>query len=487
MVNATPLKRYSAISLTAAFLVLSAEHAAGQTQPPLDPLLFANQDELASFYGRMNVVVGSGARAFGMGGAFLAQADDATAASWNPAGLSYLRRTEFSLVGVHNDFSQRIPRINTRVTPTRFVTTRDQLQGSVADFAAFVYPVRIKGRTGALQVSYQRSFSFAGKRTSEATVGKSGFLPNGGLLLDTEFTVDGQGGFDTISFSSGFEIRPNLRAGVTINRWVNGFSQTVTRPDRKIESTWDIAGTNFNFGLLFAPVPKLNLGAVLKTQFTADIGLSKNRTDILTRPADPNTGIVPDPVLVSTEARAKARIRFPGVYGFGLSYRATNTITLSADFTRTEWSKATITNFFSLVAAGVQQYGTLPFPAVEEGARGQANTNQVRAGAEWVLRLGEAGNVFLPLRAGIFRDGQPVVKRLSAQAGGPVLDYKPAFTGVTAGAGITVGGVLFDLAYIREVGRVPISRDGSGIFDENVSVKYNRVFASMMVRFGERR
>ena len=41
--------------------------------------------------GRQNLTLGSGARAYGMGGAFLARADDATAASWNPAGLSYLR------------------------------------------------------------------------------------------------------------------------------------------------------------------------------------------------------------------------------------------------------------------------------------------------------------------------------------------------------------------------------------------------------------
>jgi hypothetical protein len=33
------------------------------------------------------VPVGSGARAMAMGGAFIATADDATAASWNPAGL----------------------------------------------------------------------------------------------------------------------------------------------------------------------------------------------------------------------------------------------------------------------------------------------------------------------------------------------------------------------------------------------------------------
>src|SRR5690554_2893241 len=43
-------------------------------------------------------VVGSGARALGMGGAFIAVADDATAASWNPGGLTQLERPEVSWV-----------------------------------------------------------------------------------------------------------------------------------------------------------------------------------------------------------------------------------------------------------------------------------------------------------------------------------------------------------------------------------------------------
>ena len=41
--------------------------------------------------------VGSGARAMGMSNAFIAVADDATAASWNPAGLAQLVRPEMSL------------------------------------------------------------------------------------------------------------------------------------------------------------------------------------------------------------------------------------------------------------------------------------------------------------------------------------------------------------------------------------------------------
>ena len=49
-------------------------------------------------------VVGSGARALGMGGAFIAIADDATAASWNPGGLTQLERPEMSLVYNFNWF-----------------------------------------------------------------------------------------------------------------------------------------------------------------------------------------------------------------------------------------------------------------------------------------------------------------------------------------------------------------------------------------------
>jgi hypothetical protein len=45
--------------------------------------------------------VGAGARALGMGGAFLAVADDATAGYWNPAGLNFLKNK--SLLYMHSE------------------------------------------------------------------------------------------------------------------------------------------------------------------------------------------------------------------------------------------------------------------------------------------------------------------------------------------------------------------------------------------------
>ncbi len=49
-----------------------------------------------SDFGGSPVPVGAGPRALGMGGAFTAIADDATANTWNPAGMTQLKEREFS-------------------------------------------------------------------------------------------------------------------------------------------------------------------------------------------------------------------------------------------------------------------------------------------------------------------------------------------------------------------------------------------------------
>lgn len=99
---------------------------------------------------RSSVVLGSGARALGMGGAFLARADDATAASWNPAGLSYLRRAEVSVVGFRSTRSTR-GRDDAGET-----TSIDTFDGSALDFISLVHPLRLGSQFGAVQLSYQR-------------------------------------------------------------------------------------------------------------------------------------------------------------------------------------------------------------------------------------------------------------------------------------------------------------------------------------------
>src|SRR4029453_14262668 len=86
--------RLRPVLISVALLSL-ASSVTGQTPVPSPTPL--PQDQL-TLQTRANVVQGSGARALGLGGAFPARADDATAASGNPAGLSYLRLPEISFV-----------------------------------------------------------------------------------------------------------------------------------------------------------------------------------------------------------------------------------------------------------------------------------------------------------------------------------------------------------------------------------------------------
>ena len=80
-----------------------------------------------------------------------------------------------------------------------------------------------------------------------------------------------------------------------------------------------------------------------------------------------------------------------------------------------------------------------------------------------------------------------MIIRLNDASGDPLPEEQPTFSGVTAGIGVTVGGALFDVAYIREHGDVNASRSNSGEADATRSIRYNRLFASVMFRFGQRR
>ena len=115
--------------------------------------------------------VGSGARAMGMGGAFVAVADDATAASWNPAGLTALTRPEFSFVQDLSNFNDALPtHTNTNVsngTPSGATTFPASSVTKVSrnpEFVSATYPLSIGHWIIVPQFSYRRAvkrdFSF---------------------------------------------------------------------------------------------------------------------------------------------------------------------------------------------------------------------------------------------------------------------------------------------------------------------------------------
>lgn len=430
--------------------------AAAQAQTPTNDRLAPEQE--AVLRGRASVDVGSGARAYGMGGAFLARADDATAASWNPAGLSYLRRPELSLVGARTSFAAE--EIRPDGSPTGFVTSESG-SGRVADFVAATHPVTLGPLSGSVQVSYQRVITFTDERTEE----------NPDIIRTGEST----GGFDIVALGTGFRVFDSLRVGGTLNRWMNGYTQTFIREPRvgrtrgRVDqvSDYEISGWNANVGVIWEPFQTLNLGLVGKTPFTADLTLRRERTDF--SPSN-NT------FTRNSAARTDLRLHLPGAIGVGASWRPLDPLTVSADYTRTRWSRARVDNFFTLAPTVDGEaplapeesgdfYESRPYPTFVDAAD---DTVQIRAGVEYVLIH---DRVRWPLRAGVFRNRQT----FSASDG-----RSPWFNGATLGIGMGVGPLMLDVAFVFEAGEYGDQAVNQEVFQQSVDAR--RVLFSLIYR-----
>jgi long-chain fatty acid transport protein len=475
--------------LLAALFGMAAAAQAQVPSPSRSPLPNIAEDE-KDFLGLTSLALGSGARAFGMGGAFLARADDATAASWNPAGLSYLRRPEFTVVGARNSFVREPTGVGSRLLSDRFA-------GNTLDFAAATYPIEIGPASGSVQLSFQRVFSFRGDRTIDRT--------------DQLLTSEGSGGFDVVALGTGFRILRAVRIGGTVNRWVNGYHQDRARlagrrgrGDTKQAFDFRLSGWNFNAGLIWSPIESLSFGAVFKTTMKGTAEVDRVRQDEIPQPRPDPSATPPPPITTTNEQhstvlqanctdctdedrtaaatphRNRVALSIPGAVGVGISWRPWSVLTASLDFTRTFWSKGRIHNFFTLARTEPDQanpfadvFPELLYPTLDDEK--QSDTEQLRVGAEYVVL---ARRLKLPLRVGFFTDKQFFLD----DQGRP-----PKFHGFTAGIGIAAGPLLIDFAYLRETGNYldpEADPDDPEARGAERSTRINRVFVSIIYRHG---
>ena len=220
--------------------------------------------------------VGSGARALGMGGAFIAVADDATAASWNPAGLIQLEQPEISIAsaGFHRTET------NTFSACTSFISTignnlKDSMAGTDLNYLSAAVPFRLWNQNMVFSANYQHLYDFTRQR-------KYQFI---------SYAIDGvdnvnyeqDGSLSALGLALAAQINPRVSIGVTLNIWDDHLS-----PNHWEERTYVInrgahwifendyerysfKGINFNLGLLWNINSDWTLGAVLKTPFDADV------------------------------------------------------------------------------------------------------------------------------------------------------------------------------------------------------------------------
>ena len=375
--------------------------------------------------------VGSGARALGMGGAFIAVADDATAASWNPGGLVQLETPEISVVGA---FNHRTEDTNYEAFPEasgpQGVSTWD------LNYLSGAYPFPLFDHNAVVSLNYQQLYDFSKKVRFSTRDDDPPFI------RDNQYEFEQEGSLYAISPAFALQISSSLSVGVTLNVWENALFDNEWKLKRNqtgsgsfmgipffstedLTETYKFSGFNCNIGIMWDINSTFTLGAVFKSPFGADLKHDYRSYRTVVYPTDPENN--------KNEALSFSNnetLDMPMSYGVGLSARLSDALTLALDIYRTEWGD------YVLHAADGRHLS--PITGRSENESDVNATTQVRVGSEYLI-IGE--EMVIPIRAGLFYDPEPA-------------DGSPDdFWGLSVGSGISYDAFVYDIAYQYRFGK----------------------------------
>ncbi|MGA1863906.1 MAG: OmpP1/FadL family transporter [bacterium] len=420
--------------------------------------------------------VGSGARALGIGGAFISIADDATAASWNPGALLNLTKPEMSMVGSY--YSGR-GKYETLSIDER-IDDLSHGQWRLNYFSA-VIPFILFRRNTVFSFNYQHLYEFS-RDTFSVFPYHFEDPDTGAIIADipgmTSIKTQ-KGVLTTLSPAFAIQIIPPLYIGVTANLWldkpINNYWENLnivegegTSLGKRIEkyaelyeryefsglNVFDFKCFNVNLGFLWKPGPRFSLGGVIKTPFKASLRHNFQHSFIEEYPDDPNQNNYSSYTL-----RENLTLNMPVSYGLGCSFRFSDTFLLALDLYRTHWK-----DYLISYPSGEK------ISPINNKARHEAdiqNITQVRFGAEYLVYYQQQ---IFPLRAGIFYDPEP--------ASGSVDD----FYGISLGSGFLLKNSVFDIAYQYRFGE---RKDAESMGNQKISsnVRQHYLYSSVIFYF----
>jgi len=384
--------------------------------------------------------VGSGARAVGMGGAFIAVADDATAASWNPAGLTQLKKPEisfaYSFFNRRDDFSSGSHPETSGVQKSR----TDDL-----NYLSVAYPFKLLDRNMIVSLNYQLLYEF--EREIDTNINTKPLLP---LNITDKEKIDfsQSGALRALAPAFAIEVTPDFSLGFTFNIWTdklfwsNGWTSKTTIETKNysggmlngggilnkvIKQTdydryYGFSGFNMNIGFLWDINRYFTLGGVIKTPFTADIN---HQQLITTKTRFPGSALIRQTVRVDEDVD----LDMPLSYGLGLAVRFSDRFTTSLDVYRTEWDTFKMEDGRGNRTNAVTGLSTSKSSSEE--------TVQVRLGGEYLFIF---PRTVVPVRGGVFYDPEPS-------------ENNPEdFWGFSLGTGVSIGDFIFDCAYQYRTG-----------------------------------
>ncbi|MEA2489876.1 MAG: long-chain fatty acid transport protein [Acidobacteriota bacterium] len=468
------------------------------------PLLHAQQDVAIAKQG-FATLLGVGARANAMGGAFIAIADDPTAASWNPAGLAHISRP--GAAAVWDEFRGE------QTTGFRFVTAVDDPARSTVYTLESLTPERAETRiAGPNFISIVQPIDLRWHFVAQASYRGIGRFPSSKTENDVLLTqnIDGRiteerahdltditstGGIDAYTLSLAVEpAGRKFRAGLSLNL-VDGSATTrfYTAQTSTTTSSWDASTFDYTFrmvtvdaGVQYDVDELVTIGAVYHGGGAARADITNERQIAFASPTLQRT--ITSPL---ARATASTKLHWPHAFGFGVAYRVPGLpLVVSGDYSLTSWSGASVDAVprvdFALSPDGTRYVPTIStardagYPYFTAPYGTQHDAASIRAGAEYILRAGERSTV--PLRAGYFVEDQILNSWAGAGA--------PKYRGITCGVGLTLGNhVQFDLAGVFTSGKEqysppPFLRSAETFGRVDVSTR--RIILSTIIQLGQR-
>ncbi|WLT32896.1 OmpP1/FadL family transporter [Geothrix sp. PMB-07] len=336
-----------------------------------------------------------------MGGAFTAIADDATAVSYNPAGLAQLIRPEVSVVtqGYSRGMDFTGFTGGNSGAATAFEDTSNSERAVSPGFASFSVPWKLNGRNIVFLLSYQKAFDFAYNSDVDYLASSNGGATSQAISQQVHQT----GGVNVFSVALGAEVSHRMLLGVAVNSWqgrstFSSFSQRTTSGvnllfDSELSQESTFHGLNATLGLIWRS-QWLNIGMTYRTPFRASYVFTNDYKYV-----DSVTGLIKQETGLATAAEIKWPETWTGGFGLHLGSR----VLVTTDWSFTPWSHARLTG------TGTSLDGSNWFDLERVSVTPKATTK--RLGVEWLAWVSPRS--VIPLRAGLFREPQPIVDTLT--------------------------------------------------------------------------
>lgn len=295
---------------------------------------------------------GIGARALGMGGAFVAVADDSTAVFWNPAGLVQLQGRGVNLGlysmstwmkhgnghGAHNagaDFAPEMGDVFAKVYPSEpHYLDRDKVFWPSAATAPEFTGHWNRGR-------YTLGFGAFTLGGAYSDYEGEGVDPLSGATV--EGSVYSLFGLVDFNSSIGVQVTERLSLGLGLDLLVGYINVEVDKdylgsanaalPDYRLDVHSDALGYGVQgvFGALYKVHPRLSVGAVYRSGAKMKLEGDSSAT-LRFLDGDPGNDF-------DEKSDQYHRFRFPPSWALGLAWRPSDRLLLSFDWNRVDWTK----------------------------------------------------------------------------------------------------------------------------------------------------